>query len=133
MKSNFNLKDIQALIIDMDGVLWLGNTPLPGLIPFFDFLRSHAISFILATNNATKTPGQFVQKLARFGVTVGPEHVLTSPLATAAYLQREYPAGAKVYVVGQEGLLEAMQAAGFTLLHDAASNRRWCLPGLTSL
>lgn len=130
MRSNFNLKEIQALVIDMDGVLWLGNTPLPGLIPFFDFLRDHAIHFILATNNATKTPDQFVQKLARFGVTVGPEHVLTSPLATAVYLQREFPAGAKVYVVGQEGLLEAMQKAGFTLLNDASQTADVVVAGL---
>ncbi|MBI1880710.1 MAG: hypothetical protein HYR94_21245 [Chloroflexi bacterium] len=86
MSQAFNLHNIRALIIDMDGVLWLGDTPLPGLIPFFDFLRRRGISFILATNNASKTPSQYAQKLARFGVTVDSEHVLTSPLATAAYL-----------------------------------------------
>lgn len=130
MQSNFSLKDIHALVIDMDGVLWLENTPLPGLIPFFDFLQSRDIPFILATNNASKTPGQFVQKLARFGVTVEPEHVLNSPLATAAYLQQEFPAGAKVYVVGQEGLLEAMQTAGFTRLNDAGQTADVVVAGL---
>lgn len=114
-----NLHDIKALIIDMDGVLWLENTPLPGLVAFFDFLRRRNIAFVLATNNASKTPGQYVEKLARFGVTVEPDHVLTSPLATAAYLKDELEAGAPVYVVGQEGLQEAMQQAGFTVLPDA--------------
>lgn len=110
------LKDIQALIIDMDGVLWLDNTPLPGLNAFFDFLHHRAIPYILATNNASKTPGQYVDKLARFGVTVSPEHVLTSPLATAAYLKQTFPPGTPVYVVGMEGLLEAMSQAGFRVV-----------------
>jgi 4-nitrophenyl phosphatase len=102
----------------MDGVLWLDNTPLPGLIPFFDFLEKRALSYILATNNASKTPTQYVQKLAKMGVTVSAEHVMTSPLATAAYLRQQFPSGATVYVVGQEGLHEAMSQAGFTVVHD---------------
>lgn len=118
MNNMFQLKDIQALIIDMDGVLWLDNTPLPGLNAFFDFLHQRAIPYILATNNASKTPQQYVNKLANFGVTIKPENVLTSPLATAAYLQQEFPAGAKVYVVGQEGLLEAMSQAGFSVVDN---------------
>lgn len=118
--NTFQIKNIQALIIDMDGVLWLDNTPLPGLNAFFDFMHRHAIPYILATNNASKTPQQYVNKLAKFGVAIQPDHVLTSPLATAAYLQQEFPAGAKVYVVGQEGILEAMSQAGFTVVPDAS-------------
>ena len=45
---------------------------------------------------------------------------LTSSLATAAYLQHELKAGAAAYAVGQEGLREAMQEAGFVLLPDAS-------------
>jgi len=119
IKNTFNLTDVHALIIDMDGVLWLDNTPLPGLVPFFDFLYSRDIPFILATNNASKTPQQYIQKLAKFGVTIEREHVLTSSLATAAFLQRELKAGTTAYAVGQEGLHEAMQEAGFVLLADA--------------
>jgi 4-nitrophenyl phosphatase len=118
--NKFNLKDIHALVIDMDGVLWRGNDALPGLVEFFNFLNNHAIAFILATNNAGKTPAQVAQKLTGFGVTVKPEHILTSSLAAAAYLQRELPAGASVYLVGQEGLRLPMQEAGFTILSDAS-------------
>jgi 4-nitrophenyl phosphatase len=120
MNNPFQLNDIQALIIDMDGVLWLDNTPLPGLVPFFDFLDRRSIPFILATNNASKTAQQYIQKLAKFGVSIQAEHVLTSPLATATYLKQELEAGAKVYVVGQEGLQEPMREAGFTVLSDAS-------------
>jgi 4-nitrophenyl phosphatase len=118
--NKLDLNDIQALVIDMDGVLWRGNTALPGLKEFFDFLQSGSISFMLATNNASKTPDQYLRKLANFGVTVEREYILTSSLATAAYLRQEFQSGTTVYVVGQEGLREAMREAGFTLLNDSS-------------
>jgi 4-nitrophenyl phosphatase len=120
MPNNLDLNEIQALVIDMDGVLWRGNDPLPGLIEFFDLLHTRSIPFMLATNNATKTPAQYVQKLAGFGVMVRPASILTSSLATAAYLQQEFNPGATVYVLGQDGLREAMQDAGFSLVDDAS-------------
>ena len=45
--------NIKALIIDMDGVLWQGDVPLPGLQRFFDVLKLRQLKFILATNNNT--------------------------------------------------------------------------------
>ena len=86
MQNKFDLKTIEALVIDMDGVLWEGNTPLPGLIQFFNFLRERAIRYMLATNNATRTPEQYLAKLKGMGVTIERAHILTSSLATAAYL-----------------------------------------------
>jgi 4-nitrophenyl phosphatase len=117
--NTLNLNQIRALVIDGDGVLWQDKEALPGLLEFFDLLRQRAIRFVLATNNATKTPDQFVQKLAGFGVTIGPENVLTSSLATAAYLRREYQPGTKIFVVGQEGLRQAMRDAGFEIMDNA--------------
>ena len=115
-----NLNDVRALVIDMDGVLWRGDTPLPGLAEFFDFLYERELSFMLATNNASKTPEQYLAKFDRFGVTVARDRVLTSSLATAAYLQNELVPGTNVYVVGQDGLTEAMREAGFNVLEDSS-------------
>jgi 4-nitrophenyl phosphatase len=72
------LTDITHLIIDMDGVLYRGDNPLPGLREFFAFLRERPIPFVLATNNSTRTPQQRVEKLARMGVQIYPEEVLNS-------------------------------------------------------
>jgi 4-nitrophenyl phosphatase len=119
MPNQFNLKRIEALAIDMDGVLWRGDTPLPGLSEFFAFLHDRSISFVLATNNASKTPAQYQQKLAGFGVTIEPEQVMTSSLATAAYLKRELKGEESVYVVGGAGIHEAVRQAGFTVVDDA--------------
>ncbi len=69
------LTNITHLIIDMDGVLYLGDKPMRCLREFFDFLRERHISFILATNNSTRTPQAYVDKLVGMGVTVSPEEV----------------------------------------------------------
>ncbi|MBI5829536.1 MAG: haloacid dehalogenase, partial [Chloroflexi bacterium] len=72
-----SLSAIRHLIIDMDGVLWHGDAPLPGLVEFFSFLRARGISFVLATNNASQTPEQYVAKLGRMGVPVARDEILT--------------------------------------------------------
>ncbi len=119
MENNLDLTTIQALVSDMDGVLWRGDTPLPGFHDFFDFLQSRAIPFILATNNAGKSPTQYIQRFTDWGVTMNRENILTSSLATATYLQNEISAGAKLYVIGQDGLREAMREAGFVIIENS--------------
>ena len=107
---------IRSLVLDMDGVLWHGNMPLPGLSDLFDALTDLGLPFILATNNATNTVEQYVQKLGRFGVTVTPEQVLTSPVATVGHLKQHYPEGTTVYAVGELGLRQTLTDAGFQLI-----------------
>jgi len=110
------LRRIQHLIIDMDGVLYRGNEAIPGTSDFVEVLREQQIGFVLATNNSTRTPEQFVDKLARMGVAVRADEVLTSAQATAGYLAGIAPPGARVFVVGQDGLRTALSEAGFCLV-----------------
>jgi 4-nitrophenyl phosphatase len=49
------------------------------------------------------------------GVTVQESQVLTSSIATAGYLKGHYPMGSSVYAIGEEGLMGALQDAGFRL------------------
>ena len=109
------LTSIRNLIIDMDGVLYRENDPMPGLVDFFNFLDHYKIGFVLATNNSTRTPEQFVSKLAGMGVQITPADLITSSQATAAYLTEIAPPGTPVYAVGQVGLVTALEKAGFVL------------------
>jgi len=109
------LRKIKGLIIDMDGVLWQGDTPMPGLHRFFDVLRERQIKFILATNNNTQTPEGFVQKAGKMGVEIPPKQVVTAAVATAQYLRLKYPPGSRIYVVGEAALKGLIADAGFTL------------------
>lgn len=112
-QSSLALCDIHALIIDMDGVLWRGDDPLPGLVEFFDLLRRRSITFRMATNNASKSPGDYVDKLASMGVEVGASDILTSAVVTAQHIAAIAP-GALVYAIG-DGTRQAMIDHGLRL------------------
>jgi 4-nitrophenyl phosphatase len=114
------LRRLQHLVIDMDGVLYRGNEVIPGTPAFVRFLRRRGIGFVLATNNSTQTPQQYVDKLAAMGVSLHPWEVLTSAQATASYLATIASPGAPVFVVGQDGLRAALKGEGFTLVEDGA-------------
>jgi 4-nitrophenyl phosphatase len=114
------LCSLQHLIIDMDGVLYRGDEAISGSVDLIDFMRGQGIDFVLATNNATRTPQQFVDKLAGMGVEVHPDEVLTSALATAGYLTGIAPSGTRVFVVGMDGLRTALGEAGFVLVEEGA-------------
>jgi 4-nitrophenyl phosphatase len=113
-----SLAKITHIIIDMDGVLYVGNQPMPGLREFFAFLRQRPIPFILATNNSIRTPEEYVEKLAGMGVTVSPDEILVSGQATARFLASEYPRGTRVHVFGMPALRKAMTDEGFILADE---------------
>ncbi|MFW5696837.1 MAG: haloacid dehalogenase, partial [Phototrophicaceae bacterium] len=108
--------DVAALVIDMDGVLWRDSEPLPGLVELFDWLAESGTPYVLATNNSTNSPVRYVAKLASMGVEGVPvERIITSGTATAAYMQRRYPAGTPVHVFGMDSLRQIIEAAGFDI------------------
>lgn len=114
-----SLRKIKQVILDMDGVVWHGDTPLPDLPRFFERLDALGISYVFATNNASKTRSQYIEKFGRFGVTITGDQVMTSAIATGMYLAAEYePAATAAYVVGKDGIRESLADHGFTVLED---------------
>ncbi len=108
---------IKALIIDMDGVLWHGDQPLPGLSEFFQAIRDKKLPFILATNNARLTPDEYITKLKNMGVSVASHEILTSGMATAFYLAQHYnPVSTKIFVIGENGARQPLIDQGFSLI-----------------
>lgn len=97
-----------GLIFDMDGVLYRGNHALPGARELIPALRSVGLQFVLLTNNSTLTPQDYSSKLARMGISVDPEHIWTSGVATSLYLMQHYPDGGGVYVLGESGLVTTL-------------------------
>ena len=122
------LNDIKHLIMDMDGVLWRGETSMPGLATFFATLQREGIDFILATNNATKTAELYTQKLAHFGIDIEAELILTSAETTAQYLSERYERGTAVYIVGARGLHDAFRAHDFAIVTPAEVERGGTAP-----
>jgi 4-nitrophenyl phosphatase len=111
---------IKAMIIDMDGVLWRGPEPIGDLSTVFKRIEQLGINAILATNNPTLTIEQYLEKLDKFGVTLNPNQVITSAIATAQYIHDRYPQGGPVYVIGEDGVRQAITDLGFYHSQDGA-------------
>lgn len=104
--------------MDMDGVIVRGTQSLPGAGDFVRRLRERGLSFLILTNNSIYTPRDLANRLRYMGIDVGEEHVYTSPIATARFLNRQRPGGT-AYAIGEAGLTTALHDAGYTLSeHD---------------
>ena len=107
------LKNIKSLILDMDGVLWRGSDSIGELGKIFPKIEKSNLNYILATNNSTLTPSQYQQKLFNFGARVNLQNILTSSLVAAKYLGTRFPEGGPVFILGENGLIEALKERGF--------------------
>jgi HAD superfamily hydrolase (TIGR01457 family) len=116
------LRDVRGVLFDMDGVIYVGTRPLPGVQQAIDYLASTNRRFLFVTNNASKTPEQFVERLAEMDIHVEPEQVLGSAEATACWLREQVAhhgwQKGPVIVMGQDGLKVALQKNGFELTTD---------------
>ncbi|OGO17926.1 MAG: hypothetical protein A2Z14_03065 [Chloroflexi bacterium RBG_16_48_8] len=113
------LHSLQGLIIDLDGVIWRGEKLLTGVLPFFNELHSRSIPYIFATNNATTTPRKLCQRAHGLGFEMREEQIITSSQAAVSLLCQQLQEGAAIYVIGEEGIQEALEAAHFQLTHSA--------------
>jgi 4-nitrophenyl phosphatase len=100
----------------MDGVVWKSDAPIGNLPEIFARIRERGLKFSFATNNGTKTPEEYQRKLARLGVKVDLEQIVTSALGIAFMLSQKYPKGTKVFVVGGDGVRVALKEKEFEIL-----------------
>lgn len=108
--------NIKALILDMDGVIWKGDAPIGDLPAIFKRIRGRGLKFVFATNNGTKTPEEYQQKLAELGVDIEPAQVVTSAMGIAFLLAQKHPRGTKIFMIGEEGIRAALDEKGFEIL-----------------
>ena len=107
---------IKALILDMDGVIWRSDTPIGDLPAIFQRIAERGLKFVFATNNGSKTPEQYAERLKEFGVRVNPKQVVTSSLGVAHMLARRFPASSKAFMIGEDGVRAALEEKGFEVL-----------------
>jgi 4-nitrophenyl phosphatase len=108
----------------MDGVLWRDATPIGHLPAIFERIRSLGLKVALATNNATKTVEEYLEKFAGYGVVLEPWQIVTSSLATAETLSKHFPGGGPVFVVGENGIQRALEDFGFSVVTDPQDETR---------
>ncbi|CAL2251041.1 unnamed protein product [Prunus armeniaca] len=111
------LDSVQAFLFDCDGVIWKGDQLIDGVPETLHMLRSKGKKLVFVTNNSTKSRSQYANKFLSLGISVTEDEIFSSSFAAAMYLQLiNFPQHKKVYVIGEQGILEELQLAGFTAL-----------------
>jgi HAD superfamily hydrolase (TIGR01457 family) len=111
--TGFHPDTIKALILDMDGVLWRGSEPIGNLNLIFKQIQKNNLKVTFVTNNGSRTILQYVDLLSSFGVSVQPWQVISSAIAASEYLKQNFPSGGSVYIIGEQGVIEACTEYGF--------------------
>lgn len=111
-QDNENIIDkIQCFALDMDGTIYLGEQWIAGAKEFLGKIEASGRSYVFLTNNSSKNPAVYVEKLHRMGWDVGEDKIITSGQATIFYLQQHFP-GKKVFLLGNPLLQEEFEQAG---------------------
>ncbi|MBQ9942536.1 MAG: HAD-IIA family hydrolase [Christensenellaceae bacterium] len=110
------LKDIECFVFDMDGTINLGDSLIPGALELIEELRQSGTQFFFFTNNSSRSPLAYVEKLTRLGFSgMDLSHIVTSGDVTIHYLQTHFENPA-IYLAGTPSLEEQFKKAGITLL-----------------
>jgi HAD superfamily hydrolase (TIGR01457 family) len=107
-----------AFLFDLDGVLYRGGEPVPGASEAIARLRALHKRMAFVTNNSSRTPAAVAAKLAHVGIAADVDEIETSALTTAGLLASR--GIGEAFVVGEEGLLEALRAKGIRSLGASA-------------
>ncbi len=99
------MASITGLIVDIDGVVYRGNTPLPGAIDAINTL-SERLKVLFLTNNSTRSRAQYRKRLSSMGIDMERCSVLNSSRATALHLSRTGIHSA--LVIGERGLVDEL-------------------------
>lgn len=111
-----------AVLLDLDGVLWLGDEPLPGAADAVARFRAAGLAVGFMTNNSSLPIAGYVEKLGRQGVGADPSEVLTSALAAADLLAADLTPGSKVLACSGPGVVEALEARGFEVVDSGPAD-----------
>lgn len=108
------LSEKKSYLIDMDGVLIRGKTPIPGAQEFIARLMETGSKFLILTNNPMYTPRDLQYRLAGVGLSVPETNLFTSAMATAQFLANQRPNGT-AFAIGESGLTSALHDVGYVL------------------
>src|SRR5581483_5212286 len=107
------------IILDLDGVVVLGDRPVPHAPEALQRLRASGRRVRFVTNNASRTAADVAALLETVGVQAEPREVYTSARAAAATLAERFPPHAPVLVVGAPALTEDVSEAGLRPVSNA--------------
>ncbi len=111
------LKQIKLFVLDMDGTIYLGTNPISGAKEFCNKLYENG-KLAYFTNNASRAPETYVNKLLKLGFPADRKTIVTSGDVTISFLNK-YHKGENVYLVGTPDLEKSFTEAGINLSEKA--------------
>ena len=82
----------QVFLLDMDGTVYIGDTPLSGMSGTLAAVRESGRRIVYCTNNSSRSRRQYAEKLRRLGLFDARDEVYTSGMATAEALREDFEA-----------------------------------------
>ena len=106
MRKENVLDDVRLFVLDMDGTVFLGDQLIPGAIDFITAVENDPDrDYIFFTNNASKVPSVYMNKLHKMGLNIREEKIMTSGDVCAEYIKINYP-DKRIYLSGTRILSE---------------------------
>lgn len=110
------------LLVDLDGVVWLGRKPVEENIAAIRSLIERGARIFFLTNNSTRSRSLYANMLRNLGIEVKPSDIVTSGYLAAIWLS-EKRGSSRVYILGEEGLIEEAVIAGHRILTSEEASR----------
>jgi NagD protein len=107
-----SVHETRSWLIDMDGVIVREEEPIEGSAEFLARLHARDMPFLVLTNNSIYTRRDLAARMRTSGVEVAEEHIWTSALATARFLDDQRPGGS-AFTIGEAGLTTALYEIGY--------------------
>lgn len=100
----------EAVIFDLDGTVYLGDSLIPGADRTISRLRDAGVAVIFLTNKAIDRRETYSRKLTNLGVPTETADIINSGWVTAQYIKEQYPES-RVFVIGEDPLVDELEAA----------------------
>ncbi|MCX7795316.1 MAG: HAD-IIA family hydrolase [bacterium] len=107
------LSSIKLVILDIDGVVIKGRTPILGAIEGIRLLKENNVKVVYLTNNSTRPRKRIAELLVSIGIEVSISDIFTSSYLTALYLDKEANKGDRIFIIGEEGIVLELEEMGF--------------------
>ena len=111
--------NFDAALLDLDGTAYSGKLPIEHAATAAEEAREAGLKIGFVTNNASRTPLTVAEQLKELGFKAEPKDIMTSAMDVIAVMSEHLDEGASVYVVGGEGLRQALREAGYVLVDSA--------------
>ncbi len=111
------LEQTELFVLDMDGTFYLGDKILDGSLDFLQKVKAAKKDFVFFTNNSSKSPLNYIDKLKKMNCHITREQIMTSGDVTIGYL-KEYHPGKSVYLIGTPALEESFVQEGISLFRS---------------